>query len=196
MRSGQQSSGVSEELRRGILGGSQRVDLRELEARALAGLRDCSQPAAADLGLKAVDGVRVVEEPRAPQVFDQVLGGCLGVVGQCNAGERQQRMAERGAIELRPPVGRHRDPVAAEHVLDERRRVRRRAVHDRDFVPGHAGPDEGQHLGGGQLGLGELATGLEQRDRVSRIDPLGRGLEQLALEVVQCVAAFWLVVVR
>ena len=70
-------------------------------------------------------------------------------------------------------------------MLDERRRTRRRAVHDRDLLAGHARRAQLEHLGGRELGLGKLATGLEQLDRGARVEPLGPRLEQLALEVVQ-----------
>ena len=75
-------------------------------------------------------------------------------------------------------------------MLHESRAALWRAVDDRDLLGRDAGAEQLEHLGGGQLGLGQLAPGLEQADRPARIDParvypiLPR-LEQPALEVVQ-----------
>ena len=63
-----------------------------------------------------------------------------------------------------PGRDRTRDPVGAEHLLDQRRVARGRPEHDDHLVERHPRGGDPEHLGGDELDLRTLAAGLEQRD--------------------------------
>ncbi len=191
MRGGQQPPGLSGQLRPGILGGAQGVEPVERGLQPAARLRPGPRPRRgahsmpADLSFELVHLLGVLDQPRRAQVIEQVIGSWPLWVEQRAAGQREQRPPDGGAGQRGPPLERDGDPVAAKHPLDQRPAALGGAVDDRDLLAGEAGAEQLEHLGGDQLGLGQLAAGLQQRDRLARIDPLRSGLEQAPLEVVQ-----------
>ncbi len=167
--------------------GGDLLQLVGLPFEELASLGGGAQPPAADLGLHPVGDLRGVQQAGSAQQVEQVRRP--GGVGRQRAPGRPQHGTPQGGVceGGLHPAG-ERDPVLREHPGNERRRPLAGAVHDHDLRGGHTGALQLEHLRGHQLGLGALSPGLQQRDHgISRVglDPLGAGLEQRALEVVQ-----------
>ncbi len=138
---------------------------------------------AAHLGLEPVPLIGRIE---GAHVLEQVARGRAVGSQPGAASEAEDAAADRGVAKRHRPTRRERDAVLREHLLEQRRRARRGAVHDRDLLGADARPQQLDHLGRHELGLGALASGLEQRDRLAGLGALRRRrLEQAALHVVQ-----------
>ena len=68
-------------------------------------------------GLETIGQARHPQEPRGPEVGEQVLRAAAEHRG---ADERQQPATDRGVAEGHRAVDRVRDPVGAEHLLEQR----------------------------------------------------------------------------
>ncbi len=117
-----------------------------------------------------------VKPTRGTQQIQQVIGGSLG--GQRASGQRPHRPPQRRMRERDPVAAGQGDPVAPEYAGHHRCGAGQRATYDDDLLGRDARPQERQHLARHQLGLGQLAAGLEQADGVAGIDALSPGLEQ------------------
>ena len=105
--------------------------------------------------------------------------------GQRGARPRQHAGAEPRARERHPPVVADRDPVAGEHLGEQRGRAGVAAQQHRDLRRLDALAHQLQHRGADQLGLGALAARLQQPHRAVGRAPHRARLEQRPLEVVQ-----------
>ena len=142
-------------------------------------------PGATDLGLEPVCDLGALEQARRPQVVEQIGGAGLGGGQQRAAGRSSQHAPER-RVRQRQLVGApQRDPVLREHAREQRRGPRDGSEHDRDLPGRHPLAQQLEHPAGHELGLGALASGLQQRDRRSGIDPFRAGLEQVSFQVVE-----------
>jgi hypothetical protein len=138
--------------------------------------------AAAHADLERVRERRVGEPARRAQPREQVVGGAAR---QRGARTGQHARAEPRASERHAAVVAHRDPVAGEHLCEQRGRAGIAAEQHRDVGRLDPLPHQLERRGADELGLGALAAGLEQAHR-----PVGRaldrvGLEQRPLQVVQ-----------
>src|SRR5918912_49169 len=89
------------------------------------------------------------------------------------------------------------DTARLEYPLEQRAYASKRAVDDNDFRSGNSGPKQSQDLGSDQFDLGPLAARLQQTYRGTRVDAaVVRGLEKVALQVVQDGSGLGLVVIR
>ncbi len=139
-------------------------------------------------------GERGIGEPaRGPQPREQVRRLASR---QRRARARQHARAEPRARERHAPVVAHRDPVAGQHLGEQRGRAGVAAQQHRDLRRLDPLAHELQHGRADQLRLGALPAGLEQPHRAVRRAAHGLGLEQRPLEVVQRGAGRGRVVLR
>ena len=130
---------------------------------------------AAHVRLEPVGGLGVGQPAGRAQVGQQV-GGAPPLERRARAG--QHAGAEPRAPERDAPVVGDGDPVAGEHLGEQRRDARVAAQQHRDVRRGDALAHQLEHLGADELRLRALAAGLEQPDGAVRRPPVGRGLEQ------------------
>ena len=181
---------VEQLLRPGRRSGGEGVEPRQRPRRPLrGGLARTGDLVAPDPGVERIDGVGATALARfsglahtgRPQPREQVLGAAAG---QRRPRARQHTGAEPRPRQRHPPRPRHRDPVGAQHLREQRRRPRAPYEHG-DVLGGHPVAHQLEHLGADDLGLRALAARLEEAHGAVRRTPLGGGLEQPALEMVQ-----------
>ena len=162
----------------------ERHERRAAEARLPdgAGGTGAAQLATAHAHLERVRAGGVGEPARRPQPGQQVLGGGAG---QRRAGAGQHAGAEPRARERDAAVVADRDPVAGEHLGEERGRAGVAAQQHGDVRRLDPLAHQLEHGGADELGLGTLSAGLEQPHRAVGREPDRLGLEQRALQVVQ-----------
>ena len=186
MGRGEQAASLTRELGRRVLRAGQRVELAQRPAQALARLRGGVKASPAQVGLEPVGDLGTLKQARGAQIVEQILAP--RPVGQQGAArKRQQPTSQRRVPERNATIDGGRDPVLLEHLVDRRRGGRRGAIDDRDLLARDPRPQQTEHFGGDELGLGALAAGLEQAHRAARIDATRRRLrlEQIALDVVK-----------
>ena len=161
------------------------VELAQLEALLLpqrAGMRGAVGPLLADGGLEPVGQAGHVQSPWGAQVGEQVVGAAAE---RGAADQRQQAAPDAGVAERDATVDRVRNPVGAEHLL-EQGGVRARPPEHHGHVPGHdALAQQLEDARPGELDLGALAAGVVERDRGARVDRLAGLLEQAPFQVVE-----------
>ncbi len=194
MREREQPPRLAGQLHGGLRGVAERVDLLERPAQPLARLHRAAQALAPDLQLQRIRELAPLQHARAAQIGEQILRGGAGSGQPRAARERQHAASERRVRERQLALRGEVDPVFGERSLEHGRRPGERAADDHDLLRRDAASAQREHLGGDQLRLGSLAAGLEQADRGAGVDPLGAGLEQPSLEVVESRARARLVV--
>ncbi len=160
--------------------GVERVQRRAVPERA--GPARAPDLAAPDARLERIGGRGIRQPARRAQPGQEVGGRAARERGP---GPGQHARAEPRPLERHAAVVGDRDPVAGQHLREQRRAGGVPAQQHRDVRRVDALPHELEHGGADQLGLGALPARLEQAHRAVRRQGGGAGLEQAPLEVVQ-----------
>ena len=155
--------------------------LLEVTRPGLERLIGGSQALAADPPLEPVDRSRTGSSGTAKERDDcrrrALAGGDLDQLEQGCAGRR------RGQRDAR--LGRQRNAHPPERAGDQRCLAIGAADHDRDLIGIDAVGEQARDLAADQLRFAMLSGRFEELQRPVGLDPLGVGLEEVALEMVE-----------